>query len=475
MKFRFKKIGPVKNAQLELGDFTLIAGRNNTGKTYLVYALYGFLKTWEEGLLMMGSRLLQRRRPVVRNGKQTPSLDFRRIAKELLAEGHARRSINRKTLKQDREILINNLTRYFSIETLAGVFSSPHDDFSGASIEVGFDVAFPEKMETISIGVPTTGDIFLIEYDGEKLIMSRGALGKRPLRSMHIERYLPRLYYKLLLPEFPSPFILCAERFGISLFYKELDFTKNRLVEELQNTRDNKKLSLSRLMRLRDEIAGRYALPVRDNIDYTRSISDISKRKSEVSGDKLFDRIKDMMGGYYRSSRDEIRFKSKARGEKGFDIPLHLASSSARGMSDLYFFLRHHAHKKELLIIDEPESHLDTANQRLLARLLSYCVRAGLKVLVTTHSDYLIKEINNLIMLSHSFPGKGIVAKKLGYKESDFLHPENIRAYIAENNGLTVCEIDEFGIDMPIFDETIDDINEVSNTLVSCLEDAEEK
>ena len=29
---------------MELGDLTLIAGRNNTGKTYLVYTLYGLLK-----------------------------------------------------------------------------------------------------------------------------------------------------------------------------------------------------------------------------------------------------------------------------------------------------------------------------------------------------------------------------------------------------------------------------------------------
>ena len=47
MKFRFKNLGQIKEAALELGDLTVIAGRNNTGKTYLAYALYGFLKRWE--------------------------------------------------------------------------------------------------------------------------------------------------------------------------------------------------------------------------------------------------------------------------------------------------------------------------------------------------------------------------------------------------------------------------------------------
>ena len=47
LTFTFRNIGPIENAELQLGDLTIIAGRNNTGKTYLVYNLYGFLKTWE--------------------------------------------------------------------------------------------------------------------------------------------------------------------------------------------------------------------------------------------------------------------------------------------------------------------------------------------------------------------------------------------------------------------------------------------
>ena len=85
-------------------------------------------------------------------------------------------------------------------------------------------------------------------------------------------------------------------------------------------------------------MASRYALPIKDNIDYTRSIPEIQKRRSAIYDSKLFDDIRDMLGGYYRSSGDDIRFKSKARKARRFDIPLHIASSSVRGLSDLYFF-----------------------------------------------------------------------------------------------------------------------------------------
>ena len=76
-------------------------------------------------------------------------------------------------------------------------------------------------------------------------------------------------------------------------------------------------------------------------------------------------------------------------------------------------------------------------------------------MLITTHSDYLIKEFNNLIMLSRSFTGKSEIAKKLKYREDDFLAPESVRAYVAEDNTLRRCEVDAFGIEMPVFDETI--------------------
>jgi predicted ATPase len=42
MKAQFQNIGPINEAELEIKNLTIIAGANNTGKTYLVYTLYGF-------------------------------------------------------------------------------------------------------------------------------------------------------------------------------------------------------------------------------------------------------------------------------------------------------------------------------------------------------------------------------------------------------------------------------------------------
>ena len=452
---------------MELGDFTLIAGRNNTGKTYLVYTLYGFLKMWKEMLAIEFSYVNEENELITENFFD---LEITELAETMLEEGQARHPIDRATFSHSRAKVVQALARDFSEEALPSVFSSSRSKFERASLEIEIG-EFPANAPAVEFSYPT-GDIFSICYDENDIIITRKKTGKMGKKQFSHE--LPFLYLQFLFSDLPDAFILSAERFGISLFYKELDFTKNRLVDLLQKMGDNGGNERFSPFIFIDSTTSRYALPIKDNIDYTRGISDFRNVKSEIYEDKLFDGIKDMMTGYYKSSADEIHFKSKNRGQSSFDIPLHLASSSARGLSDLYFFLRHKASKNHLLIIDEPESHLDTANQILLARLLARFVHAGIKVLVTTHSDYIVKEINNLIMLSYDFDDKNTVTRKLKYTEDEFLPPASLRAYVAEDSGLAACEVDKFGINMPVFDETIDSINRVSNELASRLEERDE-
>ena len=48
MKIRLKNLGALQQASFSLGELTIICGKNNTGKTYATYALFGFLSFWRE-------------------------------------------------------------------------------------------------------------------------------------------------------------------------------------------------------------------------------------------------------------------------------------------------------------------------------------------------------------------------------------------------------------------------------------------
>ncbi|MEO1928296.1 MAG: AAA family ATPase [Nautiliaceae bacterium] len=84
-------------------------------------------------------------------------------------------------------------------------------------------------------------------------------------------------------------------------------------------------------------------------------------------------------------------------GKKRIDIPY--TSSSISELIPLVVFLKKgKIHKGSLLIIEEPEAHLSFENQRKIARIVAMLVNKGVKVLVTTHSDFFIYELNNLIL-----------------------------------------------------------------------------
>ena len=79
------------------------------------------------------------------------------------------------------------------------------------------------------------------------------------------------------------------------------------------------------------------------------------------------------------------------------DMRLSQASSMVSELAPLVLFIRGLIQPGDTLIIEEPEAHLHPGAQTEIAATLARLVRAGVRVVVTTHSDWLLKEIGNLI------------------------------------------------------------------------------
>ena len=78
---------------------------------------------------------------------------------------------------------------------------------------------------------------------------------------------------------------------------------------------------------------------------------------------------------------------------------LRMSHSSAMvsELAPLVLFLRGVIKRGDLLIIEEPESHLHPGAQTKIAQTFARLVRAGVYVVITTHSNWLLKQIGNLI------------------------------------------------------------------------------
>jgi predicted ATPase len=112
---------------------------------------------------------------------------------------------------------------------------------------------------------------------------------------------------------------------------------------------------------------------------------------------------------------------------QGVDIPLQRASSSVSEIAPLILYLKYIVEPGSVLIIEEPEAHLHPANIRILAKYLVRLVNKGVNVLITTHSEYLLEQLDNFVMLSNIDPEERV--ERYGYEKDDFLKHTDFAVY----------------------------------------------
>ena len=86
------------------------------------------------------------------------------------------------------------------------------------------------------------------------------------------------------------------------------------------------------------------------------------------------------------------------------------------------------------MIIEEPEAHLHPAAQRQMAEIVVDLINAGVRVMVTTHSDYFLEQLSNHVRLSK--------IAEADRKNKPALSEKDIAAYVftSENQQGTVVK-----------------------------------
>lgn len=81
------------------------------------------------------------------------------------------------------------------------------------------------------------------------------------------------------------------------------------------------------------------------------------------------------------------------------ELPISAAAASVREIAPLALLVERTNISKVAMLIEEPEAHLHPIKQRMMADILSCFINAGTYMQITTHSDYFLRRLNELMDL----------------------------------------------------------------------------
>lgn len=451
MNIKIQNLGAIKEACIDLNKkLTVFCGPNNTGKTYVSYIIYALTNENVSFPLLLDEKLLQQ---FLETGKFSFCLDI----DKLYEFREAQLKLIRDSLDSIFGISEEKVKNYFSDFSLS--FLAGKDDFKQKILAEEFSLKAPVNDLVVNVIKKTNDLSIIVENVSEKKITGN---------YVDVIRYKLYAYICNLVAFYPitSSCIFPVERNSIYTFNKELSIQRNVLIDQMQELSSKKNYNPFDILFKRTT---RYPMAVRDGLEIADDLINIQNRKSQYYSfaDEL---EKELLHGKVSISKDgEVLFASEKA--KATRIPIHLTASIVKTLASLTFYLRYWAKENDLIIIDEPELNLHPDSQIMLARIFARLLNNGFRLLISTHSDYIIRELNNLIMLSGVRPEIVQKARELGqYREDEFISPSEVSAYLFNNQkrGKVVVkpiEVSNAGFEVATIDEAINRLNTVSEEL----------
>ena len=453
-----KDFGPLLEAKVDLRPLTVFIGPSNTGKSYLamlVYALHKFLGDGRQpysgyydnypAAPIYAATLLTHpdREEIAESVKQwfaqvlethsSPPIpdDFKPLICRDLEFGNSLASLVQKELLRCFGVSDHvQLTRRQTVDAAARVAISIPQGIDSEQIRYQFDF---QKDQVLVSGQATIDKSLQIgeSYQSNlQDIVQRNAKGTGQIdwiASKELVRTLVNLVLlSLLQPITRSAFYLPSGRTGIMNSHHVVVST---LIQNATTA----------------GLRASPAIPLLSGVlaDFLSGLISTSSKLPLFTAAESAERIERKMLDGAITIKAEAGYPSFAYRPYGSKtaLPLMRTSSMVSELAPVVLYLRHLVRPSNLLIIEEPESHLHPAMQAAFARELARLVRSGVRVLLTTHSEWLLEQIGNLVQLS-----KLPEDKRAGIEGADCaLSPEQVGAWLFQHKkrpkGSIVSEI----------------------------------
>ena len=452
-----KDFGPIARASVDFRPLTVFIGPSNTGKSYLavlLYALHRCLSGWDPEYYRLGIYRSFGNRRMESPVSNFSKFDLREFIENLKdwytsispkeplpalpdSMAEAIHSVMGKTDRL-RVDLTNEIRRYFGVDGLGelirrkssgkrGIISLCVPQKSGSST-LGYDLEFNSRKAHLSPNIPSKESLssemdlpkqlsqYLRQYDSKTTDdPDMINLGFDP----GFWEFLSGLFHSLIGPAGWRAFYLPADRTGVMHSHQVVvsALVQNASTAGLQPAATVPMLSgvLADFLTLLIGIGPE---------GYSRPAPGLRGRSPEL-GRGLEDNL---LNGTVLLKSTDAGYPAFAYRPDGWrdDLPLMRASSMVSELAPVVLYLRHIVRPGDVLIIEEPEAHLHPAMQAAFARELARLVRAGVRIVMTTHSEWFLEQIGNLVRLSGLSK-----ARRQGLESADCaLSPDQVGAWL---------------------------------------------
>lgn len=197
---------------------------------------------------------------------------------------------------------------------------------------------------------------------------------------------------------------------------------------------------------------------------YNEFIEDLGYLKSAKS-ERILEEVYQAVSKSLLSGKINIRENELFFEQDNLEIPISAGAASIKELAPFAIMLQKGLVEQYSVMFEEPETNLHPELQIKVADTLAYLLQQGCRFQITTHSDYFLQRINQLIKLG-----------KLSHKEDDiYIEEDKIAAYYFEksdntNTTIKPLEIGKNGIPFSTFFDTVKKLSDEENRINNLLD-----
>lgn len=433
MKINIENLGPIQSGEIEINkDFTLILGSNHAGLSLVSNLIYGCQAITQYSPHSKNLNNAYKEALYEAFNKVDPLVDY---LQDNLLEVDIPNFLewNARLIFRVRENIFQRFSPTF---------------FASSDIKPRVRIRYALSSQIFTRHIQS-GDLKLGDNQYEVMIDEQSLRMKAKAASNFVVEEVKEYVYRNIHDlQAQCVFHFPIERIALHTFVKELCTFAERDPESLSHY----SLSLRDYLALANNPSTRFQSPDNGQPVYEAIPEELAEAldKKVLRGEVLHD---PELGICYNLS-DDLG-----------DQEIRSAPALFKSLSGLSLYLKGQARVQDILILEEPEQNLHPESQVLLARYLARLANHGLKIVLYTHSDFISRELSNLIVLGQNSNVSPRLRKKYAYRVDELLEPTQVTVYSIKDQSLESVSITEQGIETDEIDGITTDLNQRSDDI----------